>query len=80
MKMIEKFAAAVDAAIIPAAGWNTPAERQEVYIPLAVWSGDKNAGGGGPTVSAEEALSLGAIPGSINLAEGTANWPEAFWA
>lgn len=60
-------------------GWNTPVEKQVIYIPAAVWSGDKDAGGGGPTVSAEEALELGAIPGTLDLATGTAQWPQSFW-
>jgi len=61
-------------------GYDTPAEKQQVYIPAAVWQGHPAAGGGGPTVSVEEALELGAIPGTIDLAAGTAQWPQRFFA
>jgi len=62
------------------AGWATLVEHQEIYVPAAVWTGDKEAsGGGGPTVSVAEALALGAIPGTLNLAEKTAQWPQSFW-
>ena len=60
-------------------GFSTPVEKQQIYVPAAVWSGDKNAGGGGPTVSAEEALELGAIPGTLDLEKGRAEWPQSFW-
>ena len=60
-------------------GWNTPVEKQVIYVPAAVWSGDKDAGGGGPTVSTEEALELGAIPGTIDREKGRAEWPQSFW-
>jgi len=66
-------------AMVPA-GWVTLVEHQEIYVPAAVWTGDKEAsGGGGPTVSVAEALALGAIPGTLNLAEKTAQWPQSFW-
>ena len=58
------------------AGFNTPPEKQEIYVPAAVWCG-RDVGGGGPTVSAEEALELGAI--TLNMADGTATWPQSFW-
>lgn len=60
-------------------GFSTPVEKQVIYVPAAVWTGDKNAGGGGPTVSAEEALELGAIPGTLDFATGNAQWPQSFW-
>jgi len=64
----------------PGKGYDTPAEKQQVYVPAAVWQGHPAAGGGGPTVSAEEALELGAIPGTIDLIDGTAKWPQRFFA
>jgi len=60
-------------------GWATPVAKQEIYVPAAVWHGDKTAGGGGPTVSADEALELGAIPGTLDFATGTAQWPQSLW-
>ena len=62
---------------LAATGWDTPPERQEVYVPAAVWNGNKDGGGGGPMVSVEEARQLGAL--SINIEEGTATWPQHFW-
>ena len=61
-------------------GYDTPVERQQVYVPAPVWQGHPDAGGGGPTVSVEEALELGAIPGTIDLSAGTAEWPQRFFA
>jgi hypothetical protein len=60
-------------------GWYTPHDKQQVYVPAAVWYGDKLRGGGGPTVSVEEALELGAIPGTIDFATGKAQWPRHHW-
>ena len=61
-------------------GYDTPVDRQQVYVPAPVWQGHPDAGGGGPTVSVEEALELGAIPGTIDLSAGTAEWPQRFFA
>ncbi len=61
-------------------GYDTPVDKQQVYVPAAVWQGHPDAGGGGPTVSVEEALELGAIPGTIDLSAGTAEWPQRFFA
>ena len=61
---------------LAATGWDTPPERQEVYVPAAIWTGSKD-GGGGPTVSVEEAMALGAI--TVDLEKGTATWPQHFW-
>lgn len=61
-------------------GYDTPAASQQVYVPAAVWQGHPAAGGGGPTVSVEEALELGAIPGTIDLVRGEAEWPQRFFA
>ena len=60
-------------------GYNTPVEKQEIYIPMAVWCGIDGGGGGGPTVSVEEAYDLGAIPGTANRETGKAQWPQHFW-
>jgi hypothetical protein len=62
-------------------GWDTPPEERQVYVPAAVWEygpeGEKGAGA--PTVSVEEALALGAIPGTIDLEKKAACWPSYFW-
>jgi hypothetical protein len=55
-------------------GFDTPPEKQEIYVPGPVWSEDCAAG---PTVSAEEALQLGAL--SVDLEKGTATWPQHFF-
>ena len=59
-------------------GFSTPGEKAEIYVPAMVWFGD-DCGGGGPTVSIEEAYALGAIPGTADKATGAAKWPESFW-
>lgn len=59
-------------------GWETRAPGTWLKK-LSKTTGDKNAGGGGPTVSAEEALELGAIPGTLDFATGNAQWPQSFW-
>lgn len=61
-------------------GWDTPMEQQEVYVPVAVWRGHGEEGGGGPTVSAQEAIGLGAIPETIDLERRIAQWPQHFFA
>lgn len=58
-------------------GWDTPPHLQQVYVPAEVWAGPGS--GSGPTVSAEEAIELGAIPGTIDLVNGTAQWPQRFF-
>ena len=60
-------------------GYSTPIEKQEIYVPAVVWDGCYYACGSGPTVSVEEAYSLGAIPGTANLETGKAEWPQSFW-
>ena len=59
-----------------AKGFNTPIKKQQVYVPGEVWCKGFNSG---PNVSVEEALDLGAIPGTIDLEKGTAKWPQHFF-